>query len=1086
MDEATILEITIQHKAGESWPVVVEQSRADGLSVRSEGTLVLEPDTLDELTELSLQPARYGELLGRALFRDTVRDALMQARRDNGGKVRLLLVIEDPQLKRLQWRRLCAPIRSAGQWDFLALDQRTLFSLYVPSYTDRHFGRIGTRDLNALVLIADPPETNKYRLAPFDAVETMRGLAPALGKIPHDVLANVHVPGAIGPPTLNDLCDRITGSAYTLLHLVAHGSYREDAAALTGGETIVYLLDSVGDVDPVTGSELLRRLDQLQGAKGLPHCAFLATCEGATPEAELGLGSLAQRLVRDLGLPAVVAMTDQVSMATAFTLAEQFYRRLRTHGEVDLALVQASSALVEAGDILVPALYTRLIARALFSDTDIRPLTNAEVEFGLARLEELLPQRAPALEPDCLRAAKTVRDTIKTSADALSPASLMERESALLEVGGICEKALDLAFDALARGQQAPAYEATCPFPGLASFRPEEERFFYGRETLVQEFLASLKSYPFLAVLGPSGCGKSSLVLAGLVPALQRQMPGLCWQTMTPGEHPLARFEEALAAVALLSDEARPPQGADPKADQDANLQRLIVVDQFEELFTLALAGEREPFLEQLLAASKNVLVVVTMRADYWGECASYPRLAEVMQAHQVLVGRMSGAELRSAMEQQARAVGLRFEADLSYTIIDDIRGEPGAMSFLQHTLYELWQRRHGRWLRAMEYRRLGGARQAIAHTADALYEQLSDQQKRHMQHIFLRLTRLSEDDERREVSRDTGRRVKLEELVAAGEDERAIQELVDRLDTARLLVRERAADGKETVEVSHEALIRYWPRLRQWLEEDRQGLRLHHQLGDAVRAWLDLGRDRGALWGGKQLAQIQNWALSNPGRLNAHEKAFLAASANAAAAQARLKRTVGTIRSILVGQYGGAVGFAAAFFLTFWTQIDDYELLLYISALRTIPGAIAGGVLTAGLERVRARSAQSFSWQSYLQAAAVGAAAFSLAMLIHRWFRIEAQISELARAAGEGVLWGGAAGAGLLHIFRSKRPFWQTVPAFVFMGAITFWLAELLGGAFEQAAAPFVLVAGAVLSLALVSALLLVREAAEEGPHET
>ncbi|MFW6070468.1 MAG: CHAT domain-containing protein [bacterium] len=1059
MDEATILEITIQHKAGERWPVVVEQSRPERLPVRSEGALVLEPESFDELTALSLEPARYGELLGRALFRDAVRDALMQARRDDGGRVRLLLVVEDPQLKTLQWRRLCAPIRSAAKWDFLALDQRILFSLYVPCYTDRHFPRIGTRDLRALLLIANPPEANRYRLTSFDPEQTVRELRRALGEIPVDVLGNV--PHATGQPTLNDLCERITDNTYTLLHLVAHGSYGAD------GETIVYLLDALGDVAPVAASELLRRLDQLQGARGLPHCAFLATCEGAAPEAEVGLGSLAQRLVRDLGLPAVVAMTDQVSTTTAFALAEQFYRRLRTHGEVDLALVQACASLADAGDVLVPALYTRLVTRALFSDTDLRPLTDSEVEAGLAHMEALLPQRAPVLAPDLERAAGTLRATLGTSADALSETARSERETALLEVGGICEKALDLDFDALARGQQPPAYEAICPFPGLAAFRPEDERFFYGREALVQELLARLRTYPFLALLGPSGCGKSSLVLAGLIPALRRQTPGLCWQTMTPGEQPSARLETALAAL-------------------DGDGPALLVVDQFEELFTQARAERREPFLKQLLAAPQNVQVVLTMRADYWGECASHPRLAQLMQAHQLLVGRMSSAELRSAMEQQARAVGLRFDADLSYTIIDDIRDEPGAMPFLQHTLYELWQRRHGRWLRASEYRRLGGARQAIAHTADTVYGQLNDRQRRHMQVIFLRLTRLGEDDDRREMPRDTARRVKLEELFPAGEDERSIRALVDRLDKARLLVVEVAAHGKEWVEVSHEALIRHWPRLRKWLEEDRHGLRLHHQLREATQTWLDLDRDRGTLWGGQRLAQIQKWTAVNPGRLNEDEEAFLTASVQAAAAEARLKRTVRTIRAILIGQYGGAVGFAAAFFLTFWAQITEFDLLLYTSALRTIPGAIAGGLLTAGLERVRARPSQSNAWQSYAQAAAAGAIAFALGMLIHRWLRVEAQTGELARAAAEGMLWGGLAGAGLLHIFRSGRPLWQLVPPFVLAGALAFWLAESLGGAFEEAPVPSVLAAGGVLSLAIVSALLLARETAEEEPHET
>ena len=141
------------------------------------------------------------------------------------------------------------------------------------------------------------------------------------------------------------------------------------------------------------------------------------------------------------------------------------------------------------------------------------------------------------------------------------------------------------------------------------------------------------------------------------------------------------------------------------------------------------------------------------MRADFWGECAAYPQLRELMQTHQELVGPMNSQELRSAMEQQARAVGLRFEADLSNTILDDVSDEPGAMPLLQHALLELWKRRHGRWLRADEYRALGGVQQAIARTADSIYGELDDADRERMRTIFLRLTRIDDGHQEEETS---------------------------------------------------------------------------------------------------------------------------------------------------------------------------------------------------------------------------------------------------------------------------------------------------------------------------------------------
>ncbi|HEC83869.1 MAG TPA: hypothetical protein ENI48_01290 [Thioploca sp.] len=327
----------------------------------------------------------------------------------------------------------------------------------------------------------------------------------------------------------------------------------------------------------------------------------------------------------------------------------------------------------------------------------------------------------------------------------------------------------------------------------------------------------------FLAVLGPSGSGKSSLILAGLVPQLQAEQPELKMAYLTPRHDPLDQLTTAQKKV--------------------QNQPAVFVVDQFEELFTLCTEDEqRQQFIERLLALSQQQRVVITMRADFWGECAPYESLKILMEARQTLIGPMNTAELRAAMERQAAKVGLRFEADLSNAILDDVKEEPGAMPLLQHGLQELWKRRHGRWLKTAEYRDgIGGIKLAIAKTADDVYNQLPPSEYPQFKNIFIRLTRLDESGVQGEGSRDTRRRVSIEELVPADGELSAIKALVKHLADARLVVTSRnPVTRREEVEIVHEALIRYWPRLLNWLEEERTHLQLRETIRQAALAWED------------------------------------------------------------------------------------------------------------------------------------------------------------------------------------------------------------------------------------------------------
>lgn len=387
------LEITLQRRVGEQWPVVAERTRPNELlSVRTEATLGGDPTA----AEAEIDTLRYGTVLGQSVFHGPVLSAFDRAVAESGQRLRVLLTVEDPDLRALHWERVCVPVD--GGWDFLALDQRLPFSLYLPSSADRRFRPIGRSDLRVLVVVASPVGLERYGLEAFDATAIVEDVRAALGPIRWDLLAPESCRGAVDRPTLDALCDQLVKVPYTLLHLVCHGRLNERT-----NETIIYLANAEGRTAPVEASRLLRRL-RLQGvATGVPHFAFLATCQSGSSAAERGhpegqtMGGLAQRLVRELGMPAVLAMTDQVTVSSARALTESFYRRLLEHGEPDLALVEANAGLAERHDVTVPVLFSRLGGRPLFSEAPDRELTRSDLDSGLARLRRHLGARAPVL-----------------------------------------------------------------------------------------------------------------------------------------------------------------------------------------------------------------------------------------------------------------------------------------------------------------------------------------------------------------------------------------------------------------------------------------------------------------------------------------------------------------------------------------------------------------------------------------------------------------------------------------------------------------------------------------------------------------
>ena len=344
-----MLTIAVRAHGEHGFVVAIEEDLpGTGLPIRGEEQLVLEPRAL----LACVTPREYGQRLGEALFAGATLAAWQRARARGRERLHVVLAIEAPALRSLRWERLCAPF-GAG-WDFVRCDQRTPFTLHVASDSDRDYSPPPDgQPPRVLLLVTSPTDLADYGLDAFDTLATLVGLRTAVAPWPVDVLA-FGVPDAVGVPTLEGLCAQLTATRYAVVHLVCHG-----AVVASSGETVLYLADDDEGTAATSASKLLRRLGRLGGDVGLPLLWFLGACASAAPEAEGALGGLAMRLGRELGAPAVVAMSDRVSIATADALCRPFYRQLRAHGLVDLALAEACSQVAERADLVVPVLHAR-------------------------------------------------------------------------------------------------------------------------------------------------------------------------------------------------------------------------------------------------------------------------------------------------------------------------------------------------------------------------------------------------------------------------------------------------------------------------------------------------------------------------------------------------------------------------------------------------------------------------------------------------------------------------------------------------------------------------------------------------------
>ncbi|MEU8221851.1 hypothetical protein [Kribbella sp. NPDC048915] len=544
-----------------------------------------------------------------------------------------------------------------------------------------------------------------------------------------------------------------------------------------------------------------------------------------------------------------------------------------------------------------------------------------------------------------MRAGLTVRD-ISRAINHLQPHSTIgewfagrsvpsnSSQALYVEVLRACgvtsDEEIERWLDARRRIRQLPGPKGgTTPYRGLMAFQPEDAEWFFGREALTEQIVGEIIARHadgggLRTVVGASGSGKSSLLRAGVIPAVSTDAaPGRpAWPVvlLTPGATPVQQLATALAAgTRVAASEVAERIRSDPAtglADQVAMFvsaartvspgrgvpvpapdRLLIVVDQFEELFTMcADEAERRTFVTALAAAARRpvlphepslsalvaTVVVLGLRADFYPQALRHPELAAALQSAQVVVGPLTERELRRVIAEPALRASLQFDHGLLELLVRDAAAgsaPPGvaawqasALPLLSHALLSTWQRSERGRMTTRGYLATGGIRGAVAETAEAVYGELTPEQQALARRMFARLVNLGDDAT---VSR---RKVVRADLEGSGE----LDDLIEYFVAARLLTRDA-----DTVEISHEALITAWPRLHEWIDSDRDGIVRHRRLADAAVQWRDLDRDPDSLYRGGRLQGVRDWvspdgAVAIGRHLNALETEFLTASLEA------------------------------------------------------------------------------------------------------------------------------------------------------------------------------------------------------------
>ncbi len=477
------------------------------------------------------------------------------------------------------------------------------------------------------------------------------------------------------------------------------------------------------------------------------------------------------------------------------------------------------------------------------------------------------------------------------------------------------------ARDGFGRAQPASPHPPTTTVPlnvyqGLRAFDEADASRFFGRDTEVQLILDSLADTGFVAVVGPSGCGKSSIVRAGVIPRLREDTDWFI-VSMTPGADPFAELGAALlrvmvdASPSLVDDLASAEDGLGSVIGRhlvDDGSEVVVVIDQFEELYTLtADRARRDRFLDVLVAsvtaADRPIRLLCTIRADFFDRPLRHPELGRLFTRHQHAVLPMSPENLERAVAGPAESVGVSVEPALLAALIAEIDDSEAPLPLLQYSLFELFERRSGDVLTMDIYRAIGGLSGAISIRADEVYQGLTGEGRRAAARLLPELVTLGEGTE------DTRRRVERTDFPAGAD----VDEVLDEFGRARLLTFDRnPLNRRPTLEIAHEALIREWPRLRSWVDENREALRIARQVDRSALEWEQGGRDPSDLYrGGRLTLALEHVGLEGGGWTTRARDFVEAARIREAEERAAAERAHRRLRALAVAI--GAVAVIAA-----------------------------------------------------------------------------------------------------------------------------------------------------------------------------
>ena len=479
-----------------------------------------------------------------------------------------------------------------------------------------------------------------------------------------------------------------------------------------------------------------------------------------------------------------------------------------------------------------------------------------------------------------------------------------------------------------------PRKVAACPYRGLSAFQEADAQFYFGRETFVDALERAISTKKLVAVIvGSSGSGKSSALFAGLLPRL-RNAGKYQFAIIRPGSQPFYPLAGALVpllepkldeidclahtrnlAERFTKGEISLVQVAERILQKTADTRQiLLVVDQFEELYTLCSDNQlQNAFINELLAtveASKNsktglAVILLTLRADFMGQALTHRPFADALQEAPILMGPMNRQELHMAIEKPAEMQGAAFEPGLVERILDDVGQKPGNLPLLEFTLTQLWERQTDGWLTHADYEAMGCVEGALAAYADQVFADLDENEQERARLALVQLVQPGDGTE------DTRRIATREEL---GDDSWS---LIQRLADRRLVVTGRDAQGRETVEVVHEALIQRWGRFQEWMDSDRAFRLWQERLRGSLRQWQESGQDEGALLAGAPLNMAQSWLADRESELTATETGYIQASQALQAKQQkdRQRRRQWTVIGLAAGLVIALILGAFAFF---------------------------------------------------------------------------------------------------------------------------------------------------------------------------